>query len=178
MQLVRLISAVVLTIYIVTMFGILARDGLAALQFMFRGYWSSLITYLFPEGSKPALAYAGKVLFNQVTAAASQHQWRQYHQCLTDQIVSTKAKTSLGGKSRFVMRCPTHWCYCLNRYLRSPDVDNSGPEPGSTGGSPAALLLPGGEFANDLRAQAAQQQCFGILELTTPAASRSRWVLR
>jgi hypothetical protein len=80
-----------------------------------------LISYLFlGNGSNyGSIAYAGKVLFNQVTAALLQANINgvSITNALTDQIVSTKAKTSLSGKSRFVMRCPTLRCYCLNRYL-------------------------------------------------------------
>jgi len=69
MQLVRLISAVVLTIYRHHVWDS-RRDGLAALQFMFRGYWSSISYPLPGNGSNyGSIAYAGKVLFNQVTAA-------------------------------------------------------------------------------------------------------------
>ena len=100
MQFVRLIAACVLTVYLVTMFSVIARDGMAAFQFMARGLLTiALISYLFlGDGSNfGSIAYGGKILFNRVTAAMMKANINgvSITNALTDQIVTSKSKGAL-----------------------------------------------------------------------------------
>jgi len=184
MQLVRLISAIVLTIYIVTMFSILARDGLAALQFMFRGILViALISYLFlGNGSNfGSIAYGGKMLFNNITAAMlkANIQGVSITNTLTDQIVSSKAKSELEREIKICDAMPNPAVILPQALSGTFPLDEASPvlDPDQqTAVRRLNCYYRVGEYANKLREQAAQQQCFSIPGVNYVCAAAARFL--
>ncbi len=184
MQLVRILSALVLTIYIVTMFSILARDGMAALQFMFRGILViALISYLFlGNGSNfGSIAYAGKMLFNRVTAAMlnANIQGVSIKNAVTDQIVSTKAKSDLEREIKICDAMPNPAVILPQALSGTFPLDEASPNLDPDQQTAVRRLncyYRVGEYANKLREQAAQQQCFSIPGVNYVCAAAARFL--
>lgn len=184
MQIVRIISAIVLLVYIVTMFSVIAREGLAAFQFMFRGLLViALISYLFlGNGSNHgSIAYAGKVLFNQVNAAMMQANINgvSITNALTDQIVTTKAKSMLEREIRICDAMPNP-AVSLPATL-SGDFPITDPNRELNPDQKAAVerlncYYRVGEFADYLRKEAAREQCFGIPGVNYVCAAAERFM--
>lgn len=184
MQLVRIIAACVLTVYIVTMFATIARDGLAAFQFMARGLLViALISYLFlGDGSNfGSIAYGGKVLFNRVNTAMLQANINgvSITNALTDQIVSTKAKTYLEREIKICDALPNP-AVILPQALSGGfplDEQNSQLNPDQA----AAVRRLNcyyrvKQIADGIREQTAQQQCLGIPGVNYACAATSRFL--
>jgi hypothetical protein len=184
MQLVRLIAACVLSVYIVTMFSILARDGLAAFQFMFRGLLViALISYLFlGNGSNyGSIAYAGKVVFNQVTAAMLQANINGISttNALTDQIVSSKSKAYLEREIRICDAMPNPAVILPEALSGNFPLDERNPDLNPDQLAAVRRLncyyrVKG--IADELREQAAKGQCFGIPGVNYACAATARFL--
>lgn len=184
MQLVRLIAACILTVYIIAMFSIIAKDGLAAFQFMTRGLLTIfLISYLFlGNGSNyGSIAYAGKVLFNQVNAAMLKANINgvSITNALTDQIVSSKAKAYLGREIKACDSMPNPAVILPQSLSETFPLDEKNPDLNPDQVSAVRRLncynqLKG--VADGLREQAANQQCFGIPGVRDACASTARFL--
>lgn len=184
MQVVRVIAACVLTVYLLTMFSVLARDGWPAIQFMLRGLLViALISYLFlGNGSNyGSIAYAGKILFNQVNAAMMQANINgiSITNALTDQIVSNKAKAALEREIKICDAMPNPAVQLPEALSGNFPLNEQDPEL-----SPDQLAAVRrlncyyrvGQIANQMRDQAARQQCFGIPGVNYACAKTARFL--
>lgn len=184
MQIVRVIAAIVLLVYIVTMFSVIAREGLAAFQFMFRGVLViALISYLFlGNGSNHgSIAYAGKLLFNQVNAAMMQANINgvSITNALTDQIVTSKAKAMLEREIRICDAMPNPAVSLPETLSGDFPLDDQNRELNPDQRAALSRLncyYRVGEFANDLREEAARDQCFGIPGVNYVCAAAGRFL--
>lgn len=184
MQLVRLIAAITLTIYIVTMFTILARDGLAALQFMFRGLLVIIlisVIFLGNGSNYGSIAYAGKILFNRVTTAMLQANINgvSISNALTDQIVTSKSKAVLEREIKVCDALPNPAVILPESLSGNFPLDEQ--NPGLNPDQVAAVRRLNcyyrvGELANDLRKEAARQQCWGIPGVNYACAAAARFL--
>lgn len=184
MQLVRLIAACVLTVYIIAMFSIIAKDGLAAFQFMTRGLLTiALISYLFlGNGSNyGSIAYAGKVLFNQVNAAMLKANINgvSITNALTDQIVSSKTKAYLGREIKACDSMPNPAVLLPQALADTFPLDERLAELNPDQVAAVRRLncyYRLKEIADGLREQAAKQQCLGIPGVNYACASTVRFL--
>lgn len=184
MRFVRIISACVLTVYIVTIFSIVARDGLAAFQFMFRGLLViALISYIFlGNGSNfGAIAYGGKVLFNQVNATMLQANLNgvSITNALTDQIVSSKSKTYLEREIKVCDALPNPAVILPQAFSGTFPLDEKNPDLNPDQLAAVRRLncyYHVTEIANRLREEAANQQCFGIPGVKYACAATARFL--
>lgn len=184
MQLVRLIAACVLTVYIIAMFSTIARDGLAAFQFMTRGLLTiALISYLFlGNGSNyGSIAYAGKVLFNQVNAAMLKANINgvSITNALTDQIVSSKTKAYLGREIKACDSMPNPAVLLPQALSDTFPLDERNTELNPDQVAAVRRLncyYSLKEIADGLREQAAKQQCLGIPGVNYACASTVRFL--
>lgn len=184
MQLVRLISAITLSVYILTMFSTLARDGLASLQFMFRGLVVILlisVIFLGNGSNYGSIAYAGKILFNRVTTAMLQANINgvSITNALTDQIVSTKAKAVLEGEIKICDAMPNPAVILPSSLSGTFPLNDNDPNLNPDQRSAVKRLncyYQVGQLANRLREEAAQEQCFGIPGVNFACASTARFL--
>ncbi len=184
MQFVRIIAACVVTIYIVTMFSIIGRDGLAAFQFMIRGSLVIvLISYLFlGDGSNfGSIAYGGKILFNRVTAAMMKANINgvSITNALTDQIVSSKSKHYLEQEIKVCDAMPNPGVTLPDAFSDTFPLNEKDPQLNPDQQAAVRRLncyyqVKG--IADQLREQAASQQCFGIPGVNYACASTERFL--
>ncbi len=184
MQIVRLISACILSVYIMTIFVTFARDGLAALQFMVRGMLTiALISSLFlgNGGNYGSIAYAGKILFDRVNVSMLQANINgiSITNALTDQIVSSKSKTLLEREIRICDALPNP-AVILPAALSGNfplDERNSELNPDQLAATKRLnCYYQIKRMADSLREQTAQQQCFGIPGVNNACASSTRFL--
>lgn len=184
MQIVRVIAACVLTVYLLTMFSVLARDGWPAIQFMLRGLLViALISYLFlGNGSNfGSIAYAGKVLFNQVNAAMMRATINgiSITNALTDQIVSNQSKAVLEREIKICDAMPNPAVKLPQALSGNFPLNEQDPEL-----SPDQLAAVRRlncyyqvtQIANQMRDQAARQQCWGIPGVNYACAKTARFL--
>lgn len=184
MQLVRLIAACVLTAYIIAMFSIIARDGLAAFQFMGRGLLTiALISHLFlGDGSNfGSIAYAGKILFNRVNAAMLQANINgvSITNALTDQIVSTKAKAYLEREIKICDALPNPGVILPSALSSNFPIDEQNAQLNPDQMAAVRRLncyYRVKQIADGIREQTAQQQCLGIPGVNYACASTTRFL--
>ena len=184
MQLVRLIAACILTVYITVMFSTIARDGLAAFQFMVRGLLViTLISYLFLGNGANfgGIAYAGKILFNRVNAAMLQANINgvSITNALTDQIVGSKAKSYLGREIKLCDAMPSPAVILPQALSSTFPLDEKNPELNPDGLAAVRRLncyYRLKEVADDLREEAAKEQCFGIPGVNYACAATARFL--
>lgn len=184
MQIVRLISACVLSVYILTIFLTFARDGLAAIQFMVRGMLTiALISSLFlgNGGNYGSIAYAGKILFNRVNVSMLQANISgiSITNALTDQIVSTKSKTYLEREIRICDALPNPSVILPAALSGNFPLDERNNELNPDQLAATKRLncyYQVKRIADSLREQTAQQQCFGIPGVNYACASSARFL--
>lgn len=184
MQLVRLIAACILTVYIIAMFSTIARDGLAAFQFMTRGLLTiALISYLFlgNGANYGSLAYAGKVLFNQVNAAMLKANINgvSITNALTDQIVSSKTKAYLGREIKACDSMPNPAVLLPQALSETFPLDERNAELNPDQVAAVRRLncyYRLKEIADNLREEAANEQCFGIPGVNYACAATARFL--
>ena len=184
MQIVRLISACILSVYILTIFVTFARDGLAALQFMVRGMLTiALISSLFlgNNGNYGSIAYAGKILFDRVNVSMLQANINgiSITNALTDQIVSSKSKTLLEREIRICDALPNPSVILPAALSGNFPLDerNSELNPDQLAATKRLnCYYQIKRMADNLREQTAQQQCFGIPGVNNACASSTRFL--
>lgn len=184
MQVVRVISACILTYYILTMFAMLGREGWPALLFMLRGLLViALISYLFlGNGSNyGSIAYAGKILYNNVNAALMQANINgiSITNALTDQIVSQQSKAYLEREIKICDALPNPAVLLPQALSDDFPINTEGADLSPDQQAAVRRLncyYQVGQTANQLRDQAAKKQCFGIPGVNYACAKTARFL--
>lgn len=184
MQIVKVISAVVLTVYIITISALIARDGLIVIPFLFRGLLViALISHLFLGNGRnySSIAYAGKVLFNQMSAAMLQANINgvSITNALTDRVVSAKSKVYLEREINICDAMPNPSVILPESLSSSFPLDEQNPDLNPdqlTATKRLNCYYRVKQIADDLREQAAKQQCFGIPGVNFACASTVRFL--